>query len=126
MRRLTTFLERLNHCDQPPEAQSPILSAAAAALISFVLVCCLDSHFVSSLRLWWAELLVYAAIPIMLAFIILYRSSWHQEMRRATRTLLLALMSCTIFGAAAIAVAITVVVISLAYASCLDRFLAFH
>ncbi|HUC83562.1 MAG TPA: hypothetical protein VL970_00105 [Candidatus Acidoferrales bacterium] len=126
MRRLTSFLERLNHSDQPPESQSPLLASTAAAVISFALLFWLDSRFVSSLQRWWVELLAYAAIPIMLAFIVLYRSAWHHEMRRATRALLLAFTSCTIFGVAVVIAAVAMVVISFVYFGCFDRFAAFH
>ena len=120
------FLERLNHSDQPAETQSPLASSAAASLVSFVLICCLDSRFVSMLRVWWAELLVYAVIPVLVAFIVLYRSSWHQEMRRAGRACLLALVSCSIFGAVLIAAGFGMVVALFVYFGCFDNFSRFH
>jgi len=60
MKRMALFLERLNHSDQPPEAQSPLVASAMAALVSFVVVYWLDRPVVSLLRLWWAELLAFA------------------------------------------------------------------
>jgi len=120
------FLERLNHSDQPPEAQSPLVASAMAALVSFVLVYWLDRPVVSLLRLWWAELLAFAVIPILLAFVVLYRSSWHQDMRRAVRAVLVAAMSCTIFGVVVIIAAMAMVVISFVYFGYIDRFGSGH
>jgi hypothetical protein len=126
MKRMALFLERLNHSDQPPEAHSPLVASFVAALFSFALIFGMDSRFIGALPQWWAELLVYAVIPILLAFILLYRSSWHHEMRRATRALVLTVTSCTLFGAAVIVAALALLVISCTLASCLDRFSAFH
>jgi len=126
MRRWNLFLERLQQSDQPPESQSPILVAGAAALVAFVITCWLGSHYVTSLRLWWTELLVYPILPSALAFILLHRSCWHQEMRRSTRALLLALTSCAIFVTVVVIAALAMVVVALAFFSCFNRFGAFH
>jgi len=94
--------------------------------VSFVLVYWFDRPVVSLLRIWWAELLAFAIIPILLAFVVLYRSSWHQDMRRALRTVLVAAMSCTIFGLVIIIAAVAMFVISFVYFGCLDRFGSGH
>jgi hypothetical protein len=126
MKRYSIFLERLNHSDRPPKAQSPFVVSAAVSLAAFVVIYWLDSPQVSSLRVWWGQWLVYAVIPTLLAFIILYRSSWHQEMRRAARTLLLALLSCLIFPGALLAAGVAVLLGVLVYSCYFDHFLRFH
>src|SRR5689334_15364145 len=97
MKRFTTFLDWLNHNDRPPEAQSPVQASAVAALVSFLAICWLDGGVVSAIGAWWAQLLAYAFVPILLAFIILYRSSWHQELGRASRVFRAAVASFTVF-----------------------------
>ena len=126
MKRFPMFLDWLNHSHQPPEAQSPFKASVAAALISFILICWIDGGVISLRQAWWTQLLAYAFIPILLAFIILYRSSWHREMGSVTRSLATALMSCLIFAGALMAFGATVVLISLAYVSSFDHFTRFH
>jgi ABC-type Na+ efflux pump permease subunit len=126
MKPLTLILGWLNNSAQPPEAQSPMVAAATTSFVSFLFVSCLNLFFVTDRQFWWEELLVCTTIPILLAFIALYRTAWHHELRRTTRTLLVALTSCAVFGAVAIGTFLATLAATLAYASCLDRFLAFH
>ncbi|MDR3378236.1 MAG: hypothetical protein P4M10_06085 [Verrucomicrobiae bacterium] len=111
MKRFDMFLDRLNHNDRPPQAQAPIGASSVAALISFVFIYWLDSQIVSSLKVWWEQLLVYGVVPMLLAFIILYRSSWHREIRAAARSPLLVLMSLVIFGGVLIALAAAMILL---------------
>jgi hypothetical protein len=124
--RFEMFLDRLTHNDQPSEAQSPIQASAVAALVSFLFVFCLDGRLVSSLGVWWAQLLVYAFVPVLLAFIILYRSSWHREFAAGVRTFLAALMSCIIFVGVLLAITVAMVLVTLAYYSHFDNISRFH
>lgn len=126
MKNLTTILAWLNHSAQPPETQSPIRTATAATFLSLLFVVGLDHYFAGTLPSWWAELLAYAAIPILLAFIVLYRSAWHEGLRRGARALLVAATSCAIFSAVALGTLLAAVLAALTYASNFDRFLAFH
>lgn len=126
MKRFAQFLDRLNESHQPLEAQSPIATSAIACLLSFVFIYWLDGPQVSSLRLWWAELFVYAAIPIILAFIILTRSAWHHELARIVRLPLLALMSCAIFGGVLLATGLALGLLCLVYFSSMDNFATGH
>jgi len=103
-----------------------MVAAATTSFVSFLFVSCLNLFFVTDRQFWWEELLVCTTIPILLAFIALYRTAWHHELRRTTRTLLVALTSCAVFGAVAIGTFLATLAATLAYASCLDRFLAFH
>lgn len=115
MKRFAMFLDWLNHNDRPPEAQSPFQASAVAALVSFIAICWLDGRAVSLLGAWWAELLVYAFVPTLLAFIILYRSSWHQELGGLVRALRAGLWSVIIFAGVMVAIGMAMVLVSLLY-----------
>jgi hypothetical protein len=115
MKRFEMFLDRLNHNDRPTQAQSPIGAAWAAALFSFIVIYWLDGQVVSSLRVWWEQLLVYGMVPMLLAFIILYRSCWHREFTNAARNPLLVLMSFFIFGGVLITVGLAMGLICVIY-----------
>ena len=45
----------------------------------------------------WLQLLVYAFVPMTIAFVILYRSDWHPEITGAARTCSLLFLSVIIF-----------------------------
>ena len=125
MKQLATFLGWLNHSRRAPEAQSPVSTSAFAALISFAFIYWLDGREVSALGIWWAETLIYSFIPILLAFIILYRSSWHQDMARSGRAILLAFVSCLILPGALIAAMIAFGLAVVGY-YCFSEPLRFH
>jgi hypothetical protein len=126
MKRFATFLDWLNHHDWPPETQSPIRASAAASLVSFLLILGIDGRVVSLLGNWWAEFLVYSFVPLLLAFVILYRSSWHRELGATARTFLAALLSTIILGGVLITMGIAVVLLGLVYISHFQNFTAFH
>jgi hypothetical protein len=126
MKRFTMFLDWLNHHDWPPETQSPIRASAAASLVSFLFIFWIDGRVVSLLGVWWAEFLVFSFVPLLLAFVILYRSSWHRELAVPARTFLAALLSGIIFGGVLIGLGLAAVLLALAYVSHFDRFTAFH
>jgi hypothetical protein len=126
MKRFPMFLDWLNHNDHPAEAQSPIRAAAVAALVSFIFIYWLDSRAMSSFRAGWAELLVYAFVPILLAFIILYRSSWHREMANSTRSFWAALVSCVIFGGVLLSIVAAMILLAVVYYSHFANFMGFH
>ncbi len=52
---------------------------------------------VERLQNGWVQLLVYAFVPMTIAFVILYRSDWHPEITGAARTCLLILLCGIIF-----------------------------
>ena len=115
MKRFTTFLDWLNHNDRPAEAQSPVQASVVAALVSFIAICWLDGRAVSLLGVWWAELLAYAFVPVVLAFIILYRSSWHQQESDVARALRAGFWSFIIFFGVVIGIGVAMVLVSLLY-----------
>lgn len=126
MNRFADVIEWLNHSHQPPQAQSPFAAAAAASLASFASIYWLDGPEVAALRIWWVEGFVYAFVPTLLAFIILYRSAWHQEMTRTARTFLVAVLSCLIFPGALLAAGIGLFLAVLVYHCYCDGFMRFH
>ena len=83
-----------------PEVQNPlqrvIAIASIASFVSLISTFLAARWVVSQLQGWWVQLLVYAIIPISVAYIILYRSCWHREIRGAARTCSLLLVSCVI------------------------------
>ena len=101
--RFTTFLSRLrlmNNHEPAPNSQSPppecIGIASFACLMALVFFYWYAGPAVRALDVWWAKWLVYACIPILVSFIILYRSGWHREMIGLARTWRLFLLSCAI------------------------------
>jgi len=126
MKRLHMFLDRLTHSDQPPEAQSPVQASAVAALGSFLFIYCLDAGIVSALKVWWAQLLVYGFVPVLLSFIILFRSSWHREFTSGVRTLLASLMSCVIFVGILAGIVVAMVLVIIVYTAHFDNITRFH
>lgn len=126
MKRFATLLDWLNHSHRSPETESPVVAAGLVSFFSFAFIYWLDGREVSSLGVWWAETLIYAFIPILLAFIVLYRSSWHQEMRQSARSAFMAVLSCLIFPGALIVAGIALLLAVLAYYCYFDRPLAFH
>jgi hypothetical protein len=126
MKRKSVMLEWLNHNDRPPEAQAPFKASAAACLLSLVFVYLFDGQVVSSLRLWWEQLMVYGLVPVLLAFIILCRSSWHREIQSWSRNPLLALMSCLVFGGVLVGAIFIMILAALVYSCYVLNFTAFH
>jgi hypothetical protein len=83
---------------EPTEAsQPPIGIAAFACMVCLGVVYLAARPVVSWLHIWWAGVLIYSVIPISVAFIILYRSSWHHELPSVKRILFMILSSCIVF-----------------------------
>jgi hypothetical protein len=125
IKRFTMFLGRfsdLNQNEQPSEVQSPIGIALFVCFVSLAFIYLTARPAVSRLQVWWAELLVYALIPILVTFIILDRSCWHREMARVARTLFLILLSGIIFGGVLIANGVIIILAFVFF----YRFTAFH
>ena len=90
----------MNDHEQTPKIQSPsqeiIGIASFACLAALIFFYWYAGPAVKALDVWWAKLLVYVAIPILVTFIILYRSGWHRELVGLTRTCSLLLLACVI------------------------------
>ncbi len=89
--------------DQSP-SQRAIAIASLASFASLMFFYWVAKPVVALLEIGWAELLVYAIIPIAVAFTILYRSGWHCEITGAARTCSLFLLSGIILGSELIAI----------------------
>jgi len=103
--------------DEPTsEAQSPLQRAVAFACIAcfaaLTFIYWAARPLVARLGVWWAEVLVYAIIPVTVAFVILYRSCWQREMAGRRRVFSVLLVSCAIFAGVLLAMG---VLISLAW-----------
>ena len=90
----------MNDNEQTPEVQSPsqriIVIASFACLVTLTFFYWYAGPAVKLLDVWWAKLLVYALIPVLVTFIILYRSGWHREVAGPRRTCSLLLFACAI------------------------------
>lgn len=90
-----------------PEDQSPsqraVITASLAGLAALMFFYWVARPAVQLLEIRWAELLVYAIIPVSVTFTILYRSYWHREITGAARTCSLLLLSGIILGGEVIA-----------------------
>jgi|HubBroStandDraft_4_1064222.scaffolds.fasta_scaffold137249_2 hypothetical protein len=126
MKRFATLLDWLNHNEWPLETQPPVQASVIASLLSFLFILCVDERVVSLLGIWWAEFLVYAFVPLLLAFVILYRGSWHRELSAPVRAFLSAALSGVIFVGVLIALGVAGVLLALVYYRYLDNFTAFH
>ena len=93
-------LSFMNATEQTPKVQSPsqetIGTASLACLVALIFFYWYAGPAVQVLDVWWAKLLVYALIPILVTFTILYSSGWHREMGGPRRTCFLLLRSCAI------------------------------
>ncbi len=91
-----------------PETRSPVPwimgVASLTCLISLIFFYGAASGVVSELRVWWEEWLVYATVPVLLTFFILYRSCWHPEITGVARTCSVFLLSCAILAGDIVAV----------------------
>jgi hypothetical protein len=124
--RFIKLLDWLNHHDWPPATVSPVKAAATASLVSFLFIGLVDGPLVTRLGIWWAELLAFSLVPLLLAFVILYRSSWHQALAEPARAALAALYAMGIFAAALVALFVALVLLVLVYNCYPKDFTAFH
>ena len=99
----------MNENDSIPEVQQPfpeephplqriITIAAVACFASALGFYLISRHEVAQLQVWWAELMVYAVVPVAVTFVVLYRSGWHREITGAARTCSLLVLSGAILG----------------------------
>lgn len=126
MKRLGALMEWLNRNDRPREFQAPFKASALVSILSFAFIYWLDSRPLSVVRIWWEQLLIYAVIPVLLAFIILYRSAWHRELPKFARAPLLGALACLIFLGVFVGIAAGMVLFAFVYYGYLDHFARFH
>ena len=75
----------------------PIGIAGVACLGSLAVIHLVTLPFIGFLDRWGIQWLLYTSVPIAVMFLILYRSSWHQELGRFTRTLSMLVSACLLF-----------------------------
>jgi hypothetical protein len=79
-----------------PSSEQFVVIASIARLVSSLFSYWIARRAVELLEARWVQWLVYAIIPIIVTFIILYRSCWHSEITGAARTCSLLLLSSII------------------------------
>lgn len=106
----------INPDESSSDEQSPLQRAVAfafvACFVALTFIYWAARPLVARLGVWWAEVLVYAIIPVAVTFVILYRSCWHRELAGRRRMGSVLLVSCAIFAGVLLA---TGVLISLAW-----------
>jgi hypothetical protein len=102
----------MSNNEQSAESQPPIGLAGLACFGSLAIVYLATRPFIEWLERWEIQWLLYISIPIVIPFIILYRSSWHQELPRPTRILSMLLSACIIFALVLTIGALAVIVAS--------------
>ncbi|HEX9045597.1 MAG TPA: hypothetical protein VF988_01105 [Verrucomicrobiae bacterium] len=83
--------------------QSPIAGVFLVCLAGFFLMYYTARPIISLLGIWWLKLLGYGSMPTAIAFVILYRSYWHEEIVGPARVCLIAFVSVMILGGALMA-----------------------
>ena len=96
----------MSNNEQAEERQPPIGIAGLACFVCLAVVYLATRPFIGFLDRWGIQWLLYTSIPILIAFIILYRSSWHRELPTVTRTLSMLLSAVIIFVTALLFVAL--------------------
>jgi hypothetical protein len=76
----------MNDLATPVPVSSPFGLAAFICLAVFGLIYWVTRPLVTRIGIGWVEFLAYALLPLVVTFTILYRSAWHREMTRLTRT----------------------------------------
>lgn len=87
--------------NEQPEASRPPIGIAGISCFGCLPVVYLATRpFIGFLDKWGIQWLLYTSIPILIAFIVLYRSSWHRELPTVTRILSMLLSAVIIFTVA--------------------------
>ena len=107
----------MDHSQQKQDSRPPIGIAGVACLACLAVVCLATRPFIGFLDHWGIQWLLYASLPVVTAFVILYRSSWHPELPRVTRILSMILSACIIYGVVLLAGALTIAIASIFFSS---------
>jgi hypothetical protein len=104
----------MNENEQPPKFELPVPRevglAAIACFAALTGLCLLFGSAFSGLEGGWAKSSVYAPLPLLVTFAILYRSDWHRQNSGAARMGSLLLASSLILAGILAALAVAVVV----------------
>ena len=88
----------MSNYDETEDSQPPFGIAGFACLIFMAVIYYATEPMLSQHFVWWGKLLIYCLASIAVAFTILYRSSWHRELQKVRRILILSLSACLVFG----------------------------
>ncbi len=102
-----------NDNEQTVTNQPPIGIAGVACIICLAVIYAVANPIGNWLTVWWSGLLIYSVMPILVAFTIFYRSSWHRELPKPKRILSLILSACLVFCASFIALGLIVALIAM-------------
>ena len=102
----------MSNNEQTEESQPPIGLAGLACFGTLAVVYLATSPLIGFQGIWGILWLLDFFIPVLAAFVILYRSSWHRELPNVTRILSMMLSSCIIYAVVFIAGALIVAIAS--------------
>ena len=97
----------------PVTGEPPFGIAGFACLICLAVIYAVANPIVNWLVVWWAGLLIYSVIPILVAFTVLYRSSWHRELPKCRRIFSMVLSACLVFCVSFIALGLIVALVAM-------------
>jgi hypothetical protein len=75
-------------------SEQSIVIASLGCFISLAAFYWITRPLVLRLQVWWAELLIYSIVPILVTFTLLYRSCWHGELSGWARTCCVLALCC--------------------------------
>ena len=104
----------MNDHEQPPKFELPVPRvvglAVIACFISLTGIYLLTRPTMGAIESGWAKLLVYAPLPLLVTFAVLYHSDWHRQNSGAARMGSLLVVSGLILAGVVAAVAVAIVV----------------
>lgn len=123
---LLAGLRRFINKADPSQFLSPIGVSVLACFLALAFAFWVGLPIVSLLNLPWAAPLVFMLMPVVVTFIILYQSCWHNEMVWTTRALLVSVYSILIFGGVLIGGGVILILGSLAYVTLFQSYSQIH
>jgi hypothetical protein len=104
----------MNENERPTEFQLPVPRgigmAALACLVTLAFISWINRPTLDLVESGWARWLIYAPVPLLVTFLILYRSNWHREDTGAARMGSVLLASGMILAGVLLAVAVAICV----------------
>ena len=104
----------MNNNEQPQKFELPVSRgvglAAVACLVSLTVAYLLTGPTLETIESGWAKLLIFAPLPFLVTFAILYHSDWHRQYASTARMGSLLLASGLILAGVLAAIAVAVCV----------------
>jgi hypothetical protein len=102
----------MNDIEEPRKFELPVPRsvglAAIACLVSLTVVYLLNCPTLGTIESGWAKLLIFAPLPFLVTFAVLYHSDWHRQNSGPARLGSLLLDSGLIFTGVLAAIAVSV------------------